>query len=257
MESNKMDKKSKQNRDAETPQWRKEIGLRISKAREKCEMSQKELSDLLGVNRVTLTYWENGTRDIKTTDIVRLADALGVTCDYLLRGIKTENVNINKELGLSDKSIELLHAMKQHYDYMEQLYPGKRKSIFLAAVNMIFERLAFTRFWDNLALLPEIEFATIDDKWFTEEFCESFPSAAEYLYANGGDVLSAKENSEWRKATYLREVSAYIETALLMDNIPVPQELPKYYEVVNGCEKHYFKKFMKGGPHNADNNETE
>lgn len=79
--------KNKQARDAENPQWRKEIGVRIGKVREERGMSQGELADRLGVNRVTMTYWENGTRDIKTTDIVRLADALGVSCDYLLRGI--------------------------------------------------------------------------------------------------------------------------------------------------------------------------
>lgn len=101
-----MNKKAKRNRDAGTPYAREEIGERIRFVREKKGMSQGKLADRLGVNRVTLTYWENGTRDIKTTDIVRLADALGVTCDYILNG------SSEKETIFATKLCELIKERK-------------------------------------------------------------------------------------------------------------------------------------------------
>ena len=75
------------------------IGLRISKLREKRGLSQKQLADELEKNglkvrRETVTQWENGSRDLKTEYTVKLADFFGVTCDYILRGIESENVDI-------------------------------------------------------------------------------------------------------------------------------------------------------------------
>lgn len=257
MNSNKTDKKTKQNRDAENPRWRKEIGLRISKAREKSGMSQNELADKLGVNRVTLTYWENGTRDIKTTDIVRLADELGVTCDYILRGVEAANIDINKAMGLSEHSIRVLKNLKKHHDYMEELYPGKHKSGLIEAVNTMFEKLEFTEFWSELSLLPRIDFTAEDYEWLVEDFYENYPLAAEYIYSSGADILSATEKAEWQKSTCLKNISEYIETAFLIETVPEPTNLPKYNEVVNGSSQPWIQQFKKGGLFYADNNETE
>lgn len=261
MGSNKMDKKTKQNRDAENPQWRLEIGGRISRARESLGMSQNELADHLGVNRVTLTYWENGTRDIKTTDIVRLADILGVSCDFLLRGIKTENVSINKQLGLSEKAIDFLVAVKRLTDHMEKItqeitgspYNGQR--IYLQTINLLIERLADTHFWDMLCIVHLLEFPEeeihLDDKVY-----EKFPDAWEYIAHNGGVVMSAAEKSESMRHVFIKRISEYIETALLLDKVPEPENLP-YYKAITQGENTEFNRFMKGGSHYADNNETE
>lgn len=119
MEGNKKTPKVKKARDnAEVPDMRKEIGLRISQARESKGLSQKDLSEIIGVKRETITQWENAARDIKTTDIVRLSDALNISCDYLLRGISANNIPIGEQLGLSEKAIETLKAIKR----MDALY---------------------------------------------------------------------------------------------------------------------------------------
>lgn len=92
------------------------IGLRIAQLREEKGYSQKQLSEELEkiglkVRRETVTQWENGTRNLKTGYIVKLAEIFGVSCDYILRGIEAENVNIFAETGLSNDSIKNLKRL--------------------------------------------------------------------------------------------------------------------------------------------------
>ena len=105
---------------------RDEVGLRIAQLREARGLSQKQLSDELEkvglkVRRETVTQWEAGTRDLKTEYTVKLADFFGVTCDEILRGIKSENLSIAKETGLSDGAITKLRQLSQAGDH-----PGER-----------------------------------------------------------------------------------------------------------------------------------
>lgn len=97
---------------------RDEVGLRIAQLREARGLSQKQLSDELEkvglkVRRETVTQWEAGTRDLKTEYTVKLADFFGVTCDEILRGIKSENLSIAKETGLSNGAITKLRQLSQ------------------------------------------------------------------------------------------------------------------------------------------------
>lgn len=81
------------------------IGKRIETLRKQKGITQQQLANDFHVRREVVTKWETGLQDLKTDNIVKLADYFGVTCDYLLRGIKAENVDINKKLGLSDDAI--------------------------------------------------------------------------------------------------------------------------------------------------------
>lgn len=81
------------------------IGGRVAQLRIDAGLSQKELADDLIVERVLVNYWENNKRPIKTDDVVKLATKFDVTCDYILRGIEAENLNIHEKTGLSDEAI--------------------------------------------------------------------------------------------------------------------------------------------------------
>jgi transcriptional regulator with XRE-family HTH domain len=95
------------------PNVSNEIGFRIKKLREERDIKQQDLAEALHVQRVTVSQWENGTRDLKTEYTIKLADYFGVTCDEILRGIKSENVDISRELGLTDKAIDVLKLQNQ------------------------------------------------------------------------------------------------------------------------------------------------
>lgn len=86
-----------------------EIGLRISQLRG--ARSQQEVADALKVRRETITQWENGTRRIKDTDIIKLADYFGCSCDSILRGVDSKNLGIHREIGLTDRTIAMLRII--------------------------------------------------------------------------------------------------------------------------------------------------
>ena len=60
------------------------IGERIARLRTEKGATQIEMAAALYVDRVTVSQWENGARDIKTRNTVSLAEYFGVSCDYLL-----------------------------------------------------------------------------------------------------------------------------------------------------------------------------
>lgn len=86
-------------------------GGRIAALRKTAGLKQRELADKIMVSRELVNLWENDMRQIKGEDIARLADALGTTCDYLLRGVSTENLNIYTTTGLSDEGIAAIASM--------------------------------------------------------------------------------------------------------------------------------------------------
>lgn len=126
------------------------IGLRIAKLRGERRLSQKQLTDELNKNglnirRETVTQWENGTRDLKTIYSIKLADFFGVTCDYILRGIESENVQISKETGLTNNSINNLKRLNSmHRGFGDLTLPNAINS-FIGNEGFVQFLLAF---WD-------------------------------------------------------------------------------------------------------------
>lgn len=70
------------------------IGERIKEARLNAGITQRELSEKLGVSFVNISQWENGTRKPKYETRQKIADALGVTVDYLLGRTNQPNVRL-------------------------------------------------------------------------------------------------------------------------------------------------------------------
>ena len=57
---------------------------RLKELRLEKDLSQKEIADLVHVNRVTYTNWERGKREPSFENLVNLADLLEVSLDSLL-----------------------------------------------------------------------------------------------------------------------------------------------------------------------------
>ena len=86
---------------------------RLIELRENKGKKRQEVADDINISRASLEYYEKGKRnpDIEILEI--LADYYNVTCDYLIKGVKTENVSINEVTGLSDKAIDNLKLYQQ------------------------------------------------------------------------------------------------------------------------------------------------
>ena len=85
------------------------IGERIKAIRKSRGKTQADVAAALLVKRQTVDQWENDeTRDLKTHYTVALADFFGVSCDEILRGVKSENIDTHTKTGLRDAAISNL-----------------------------------------------------------------------------------------------------------------------------------------------------
>ena len=62
------------------------MGERIAQLRRSKGLSQAKLAQALGLSTSTIAMYEQGRREPSASTIITLADALGVTIDYLLTG---------------------------------------------------------------------------------------------------------------------------------------------------------------------------
>lgn len=63
---------------------------KITKARVRKHLSQRELAELVGVTHVTIYRWENGDRIPKSNHLADLANALGKSIEYFYDITKEE-----------------------------------------------------------------------------------------------------------------------------------------------------------------------
>ena len=61
------------------------LGEKIAKARRDAGLTQLEFADRLFVTRQTVSRWESGAASPDVETVVRIAEILGVSCDYLLK----------------------------------------------------------------------------------------------------------------------------------------------------------------------------
>ena len=94
------------------------LAERIGRLRTEAGESQQDLADEIGVKRETVKFWESGDRQIKGSDIVKLAKHFDVSADYLL-GLVDVPTN-DKDLqfvcsytGLSERTVGLLEFAKE------------------------------------------------------------------------------------------------------------------------------------------------
>ena len=61
------------------------IGSKLAQARKTANLTQEQLAEQLGVTRQAVSRWESDAAYPETDNIVRTAQLLNVSCDYLLR----------------------------------------------------------------------------------------------------------------------------------------------------------------------------
>ncbi len=62
----------------------REIGYRITIAREEAGLNQKDLAERLGISQATLSNYEKGKRRVYLPQLQKIAEELGRPLDYFL-----------------------------------------------------------------------------------------------------------------------------------------------------------------------------
>jgi transcriptional regulator with XRE-family HTH domain len=90
-------------------------GDRIREIREEMRMNQDQLAERAGLSKGFLSDVENNKRNIGSQNLLKIANILGASVDYLLRGevnqaANTEPIVIPPELSLAAEELELSYA---------------------------------------------------------------------------------------------------------------------------------------------------
>lgn len=99
-----------------------EIGKRIKALREAKSLRQSDVADALHIARSNYAKMESGDRDLKTEYCIAMANYFNVTCDYLLRGIPAENVDICRQTGLSNEAAVFLRNLSSSEELCARQY---------------------------------------------------------------------------------------------------------------------------------------
>lgn len=104
------------------------IGQRIREARIEKGLSQDKLGKIIGVSKVTICWYENNQRTPNLENFEKLANSLGVSCDYLLgREITVVAENSNYNIKISQKDLEILSELKSYKDVYRKLYDDPKR----------------------------------------------------------------------------------------------------------------------------------
>jgi transcriptional regulator with XRE-family HTH domain len=92
------------------------IGWKVKEARERMGLTQEQFADKYGYARPTLAKLEAGIRDFKSTEIIKLAEQLNVSCDYLLGLTRAAPLDDfiqaeSSRYGLSDEALKTLERL--------------------------------------------------------------------------------------------------------------------------------------------------
>ncbi len=121
------------------------MGEKIKDLRVERHMTTKQLAQATGISEAVLNGLENDTgRDVGYSRIIKLARFFEVPSDYLLGFTEsriTKNIEL-KELGLTDKAIEVLLAKRQDNELLSQLIEHSEFSSLINAIDIYVRQLA-------------------------------------------------------------------------------------------------------------------
>lgn len=95
-----------------------EMGDRIFKRRKYLKLTQEQLAETVGVSTQMISNLELGKKAIRPENLIKICAALGVSADYLLIGVESENPYKDIAEKLPDLSKEELKIVQEIIDYM-------------------------------------------------------------------------------------------------------------------------------------------
>lgn len=76
--------------------------------------THKALAEAVGVRPQTISLYAIGDTQPTPDTLLKIAQYFGVSVDYLLTGVSSQNQQVNETLGLSEEAIHLLKLAKQY-----------------------------------------------------------------------------------------------------------------------------------------------
>lgn len=92
----------------------KDMGERIYKRRKALKLTQEELAEQVGVSTQMISNLELGKKAIRPENLIKISTVLDISCDYILKGIDSQNLYLElaeKIANLSEKDLKFINQM--------------------------------------------------------------------------------------------------------------------------------------------------
>lgn len=115
------------------------VGKRLKEIRMQRGLSQQKLGDMIGVTKVSICGYENGTRVPTIDNLVKLADSLNTTIDYLLgRDVNVINEENKSYIGsISYEDVSLIMELRHFPNLYNKLLKDCKRSASLINKKLI------------------------------------------------------------------------------------------------------------------------
>ena len=107
------------------------VGRRIKELRIKKGLSQQQLGEIIGVTKVSVCGYENGSRVPSLETFEQMAELFGTTTDYLLgREVMIKNPNTREFAGtISEDDVNLITELKHYNNLYNKITKDIKRSI--------------------------------------------------------------------------------------------------------------------------------
>lgn len=107
------------------------FGKRLKEIRKKAHITQQQLGDMVGVTKVSICCYENGTRTPTLETLIDLADSLNVHLNYLLGvdALAIDEDNKNNTLNIAKDEIELIRELRKHIKLYEKMLDDPKRTM--------------------------------------------------------------------------------------------------------------------------------
>lgn len=105
------------------------FGKRLKELRKQANLTQQQLGNSIGVTKVSICCYENGTRTPTLDTLIDLADSLNTPLTYLL-GVDTFAISEEDQtstINLAKDEIELLRELRMHTKLYEKLLEDPKR----------------------------------------------------------------------------------------------------------------------------------
>lgn len=100
--------------------FKREIGKRIRQIREEKEMTREQLATSADITTKFLYEVENGKKGLSAVTLLKIANALSCSCDYILLGVKNGGGTYRNEIfdtqllkGFNEKQCKIIFEIIQ------------------------------------------------------------------------------------------------------------------------------------------------
>lgn len=102
---------NKSSHESHTPEKELTLGQQIARARRAAGLTQDGLEEATGLPKNSISEWERDVREPRVGALLKIADAVGLTLDELVRGGPPVHRSAQLELGLLVEQVEAVRTL--------------------------------------------------------------------------------------------------------------------------------------------------